>query len=671
MKKLSIAARIAMICTIPLLSFVILGVVTVVQQNNERLVLKEMEKNIHLFSSTSAFVGSLQRERGRTALFHAGGSAFADVADLRKKSDETMVVWQKDLRESSMVGAKGGKEALTVPGALESLRKGNEQPSLDRREQAIQGYSGMIKTLLDLLGDIANGKTTRGFGKELTTLLLVESAKESAGQLRANLSSLLARNTPLDQNELAHVVNLKSGTDTPLNSPALVLSADMKEKLAGYRKSAEWAEVNRIFQQVLYRAGQGEYGVAGDAFWKPITRQVDDIGELVKMGLSTMDSRLKIIIAEVNRWVLQLTLIIFGAVGFTLFIALKTSFYIVRGLRSVAASMRDIAEGEGDLTRRLVVNSQDEIGKIADSFNVFVEKIQTIVRDISGNATTLKSASTELSSISGQLDSGVEQMSMKTGTVGAAAEQSSTSTEAVAASMEQTTASITSVAGATEQMSATIGEIASHSEKARAISSDATQQVQGISAMMKELGRAAREIGQVTETITSISAQTNLLALNATIEAARAGAAGKGFAVVANEIKELAQQTASATEDIKGKIAGIQASAGGAIGDIEQITGVIREVGDIVAAIAAAIEEQSVVTKDVATNIAQASIGVRDSSDSVAQMASMSHSIAGDITQVNQALGEIVGCSQQVDGKSTELSGLAGELSDLVGRFKI
>jgi methyl-accepting chemotaxis protein len=671
MKKLSIAARIAMICTIPLVSFVILGVVTVVQQNNERLVLKEMEKSIHLFSSTSALVGALQRERGRTALFHAGGSTFADVADLRKKSDEALTPWQKDLRESSMAEAKGGKEVSTVPTALESLRKAHEQPAPEQREQAIQAYSSLIKRLLDLQGDIANGKTTRGFGKELTTLLLLESAKESTGQLRANLSSLLARNTPLEQNELARVVHLKSGIDTPLDSPALVLSPDMREKLTSYRKSADWAGVSRIFQQVLYRAGQGEYGVSADAFWKPITRQVDDIGDLVKLGLTAMESRLQVIISEVNRWTIQLALIMIAAVMVTLFIALRTSLYVVRSLRSVAASMHDIAAGEGDLTRRLEVTSGDELGQIAASFNGFVEKIQIVVREISGKASTLRAASTDLSGVSGQMDTEVEDMSKMAESVGSAARESTANTEAVAASMEQTTASITSMAGATEQMSATIGEIASHSEKARAISEDATRQVQEISAMMAELGRAAREIGQVTETITSISAQTNLLALNATIEAARAGAAGKGFAVVANEIKELAQQTASATEDIKARIAGIQTSAGGTIGDIEQITEVIREVGDIVAAIAAAIEEQSVVTKDVAANIAQASTGVKDSTDSVAQTAAMSHSIAEDIARVIQALGEIVGCSGKVKGSSTQLSSLAGELTELVGRFRI
>jgi len=185
------------------------------------------------------------------------------------------------------------------------------------------------------------------------------------------------------------------------------------------------------------------------------------------------------------------------------------------------------------------------------------------------------------------------------------------------------------------------------------------------------LGQAAQEIGQVTETITNISAQTNLLALNATIEAARAGAAGKGFAVVANEIKELARQTAEATEDIKARINGIQNSTGSAVTDIEQITGVIREVGGIVAGIAAAIEEQATVTRDVAGNIAQASTGVREANERVSQTATVSRSIARDIAGVNRAVSDIRQGGEQVQTSAVELSHLAEQLRSQVAQFRM
>ncbi|MHC1744393.1 MAG: methyl-accepting chemotaxis protein [Syntrophobacteraceae bacterium] len=326
---------------------------------------------------------------------------------------------------------------------------------------------------------------------------------------------------------------------------------------------------------------------------------------------------------------------------------------------------------QGNLAVRMDGSRDDELGKLAQGFNGFIDNLRRMIGDIATKAVTLASSSTELTSISQQMAEGVQDMSERAHTVSAAAEEASANTASVVTGMDQATSNLGTVASATEEMSATVGDIASNTEKARAISTEATQQAQAVSTMMKNLGRAAQEIGHVTETITSISAQTNLLALNATIEAARAGAAGKGFAVVANEIKELAQQTATATEDIKSKIAGIQASTGGAIGDIEKIARIIEDVQEIVATIAAAIEEQSVVTRDVASNIAQASMTVRDSNDRVAQTAEVSQSIAQDIAQVNATIGEIRHNGQQVQSRAGELSSLAEQLNQMVGRFKI
>jgi methyl-accepting chemotaxis protein len=188
---------------------------------------------------------------------------------------------------------------------------------------------------------------------------------------------------------------------------------------------------------------------------------------------------------------------------------------------------------------------------------------------------------------------------------------------------------------------------------------------------MNELGAAAREIGKVTETINEISSQTNLLALNATIEAARAGASGKGFAVVASEIKALAQQTAAATEEIKGRIAGVQSATAGGIAEIGKISQVIKEVNSIVTSIAAAIEEQSITTRDIAKNIGQASLGVNDANMRVSETSQRSREIATDIISVDRSAGETAAGSGQVREKAAELSNVADELRAAVGRFTV
>ncbi|MCU0571708.1 MAG: methyl-accepting chemotaxis protein [Syntrophobacteraceae bacterium] len=352
-------------------------------------------------------------------------------------------------------------------------------------------------------------------------------------------------------------------------------------------------------------------------------------------------------------------------------LAVGSTRSITRPLTGVVSHLSQISSG--DVSRDVVaesLNRGDEIGALARALQQVSLGLRGMLKDVTHGVQTLAASSTEMSSVAGHMSSGASQTTSKATTVAAAAEEMSANAASVAAGMEQATSSLGSVAAATEQMSATIGEIASNSEKARAISSDATEQAQGVAGLMQQLGAAAREIGKVTETINSISSQTNLLALNATIEAARAGAAGKGFAVVANEIKDLAQQTATATEEIKARIAGIQTSTHAAVTDVDRITQVIQEVGNIVTTIAVAIEEQASVTRDMARNIAEASSGVRDANERVAQTAAVSQEIARDIAGVNASSEEMSSSSEQVQVGAAELSQLAEQLSSMVGRFR-
>ncbi len=443
-----------------------------------------------------------------------------------------------------------------------------------------------------------------------------------------------------------------------------------REKLANLEQTiANGRDTNNKATE-LSMAGKNDEALKvmaeGTHLMEKIYQAVDDLEEWRGKRMNEIQE-----MASASYSKIRLLLVLVGSLA--LVIAVAFGIFLTR---SIVGPIRKGVEfaavmAKGDMTRKLDIIQKDEVGQLAEALNEMAGSMRGMIADIDGGVQTLASSSAELSAISDQLAGGVKEMSGKATMVAAAAEESSANTNSVAASMEQMTTNLTSVASATEEMSATVGEIASNSEKARAISSEATQQAQAVSTMMKELGRAAQEIGQVTETITSISAQTNLLALNATIEAARAGAAGKGFAVVANEIKELAQQTAAATEDIKGKIAGIQASTGGAMADIEKISQVIRQVGEIVATIAAAIEEQSVVTRDVASNIAQASMGVKDSNERVAQTASVAQSIAQDISRVNETIGEISRGEEHIQASSNELSKLAEQLRVMVQRFQV
>ena len=344
---------------------------------------------------------------------------------------------------------------------------------------------------------------------------------------------------------------------------------------------------------------------------------------------------------------------------------------IVKPINAAVAGLKDIAQGEGDLTMRLEATSKDEVGELARWFNTFIEKLQGIIKDIASGVETLSSSSTELSAISEQMTQGIQNVSDKSNTVSAAAEEMSANMNNVAAAMEQSATNTNMVASASEEMSSTIGEIAQNAEKARGISDEAAHKASNASANMDQLGNAANSIGKVIETITDISEQVNLLALNATIEAARAGEAGKGFAVVANEIKELAKQTAEATGDIKEKIEGIQGTTSTTVGQIAEITQVINDVNDVVATIATAVEEQSSATKEIATNVAQASQGIQEVNENVNQSSSVAGEISSDIAGVSTSMDEMSTSSSQVNLSAQELSKLSESLKQMVDQFKV
>jgi methyl-accepting chemotaxis protein len=382
---------------------------------------------------------------------------------------------------------------------------------------------------------------------------------------------------------------------------------------------------------------------------------------------SSMDTSTKLIDKS------KYTQIIFviAAFALALVIGMLLSGFIIRPLNKTIELLKDIAQGEGDLTIRLDDSAKNEMGQLGKWFNVFVAKLQGIISDISGNSVELDKSSSSLLTISKKMSQGADSMSDRSDSVASAAEEMNSNMSSVAAAVEQSATNINMVSAAAEEMTSTINEIAQNTEKTRATSNRAVERTKKTYENIQNLSASAQVIGKVVETITDISEQTNLLALNATIEAARAGEAGKGFAVVAGEIKNLAQLTAQATHEIKEKIGNIQDSTKDTVAEVQEIAAAINSVNEMVDTVAAAVEEQSATTQEIAANVSQAAIGIQEVTENVSHSSTVADEIAKDIAEVNQSSTQMSDSSTKVNTSAGDLSQLAEDLKKTVDQFKV
>ncbi len=395
----------------------------------------------------------------------------------------------------------------------------------------------------------------------------------------------------------------------------------------GYSLDEIKGQHHRIFCESSY-ANSAEY----KAFWEKLNRGEFDSGEYKRLGKNGKEV-----------WIQATYNPIFDMSGKP-FKVVKFASDLTEKVLRVAKIMNVVSKAsEGDLTQKLDVTGSDDLGQIGEGLSRFLENLRENVAQIGSNANSLASSSEELTSVSQQLAGN--------------AEETSAQANVVAAASEEVSKNVDTVATGTEEMSASIKEIAQNANEAAKVANSAVDVAKNTNATVTKLGESSVEIGQVIKVITSIAEQTNLLALNATIEAARAGEAGKGFAVVANEVKELANQTAKATEDIGGKIETIQEDTKKSVDAIGEITEVINRINDISNTIASAVEEQSATTAEIGRNVTEAAKGTQE--------------IAQNITGVAEAAQSTTQGANNSQQSAEELARMSSELQNIVSQFKV
>ncbi|MCP3994102.1 MAG: methyl-accepting chemotaxis protein [bacterium] len=624
----------------------------------------------------SSLVHEAQKERGLTAaLIGSGRTRFtAELAAQRVLTNAARAEFE---RTSSGLTSEGLDQefvsaldpAVARLRQLDAHRTKVSDGSISDSE-AIGFYTAHNAAMLDTIAEVAQATDDSDIVTGVIAYLSFLQGKERAGLERAVLGKTFAANR-FESGTLRKFGALVAEQDVYFASFRDLATPEQVAFYDGKLSGAAVSEVQKM-RDTAFGLGSVElvgFGVDARQWFDAITQKIDFMKKVEDELSAAMLSEVGSLRSSSRFWLILLSSIATVVTLGVLLLCYAVIRGIVRPLNRTVEVLKDIAEGEGDLTKRLVDTGQDEIGEMSRWFNAFMVKLQGIIKELTSSTEMLVGTAAGLSSTATELANGADEASGQSSTVASAAEEMTTTMNTMATSAEQMSGNVGTVASAVKEMTASISEIAKNAEQASAVAGSAAELASSSNENIGLLSSAADEIGKVIETIQDIAEQTNLLALNATIEAARAGEAGKGFAVVATEVKELAKQTAEATEDIRRRIEGIQGSTNEAVNSIGEISKAISEVNDVSTSIASAVEEQSVTTREIAQNITQTSSAAGSVSTGVGQSMGACQEITKSISEVDAGVKETARGATSTQAASAQLTEVATHLEGLVGQF--
>lgn len=628
-----------------------------------------------------AAAGEEAKERGYTATALSSATAVdarlrSMIHDARRKGDEEYA--KAGTLARVLMAEEGGKSPLAVSfektaRIYKSVEAGRVEVDgqLDKAEKTyqVQGWVGLMTSLIESGADMrlaaltSGSETSQTAGTAMRLNLEVKQAiwlaSEYAGRERAAIGNLLSSGAPMDAVVLDKLHSMRTVVD--LNLRPIFRLRDMNSADPEVLKSITMMEAVFLgsFEQVrkgVYEAGQsGKYPIDAGIWIRESTDGIDSIIGVSRAVSAAVDAKYADIAASERA--VYLSSLVMGLVillGIVSLFIIKSK--VVTPMRNLNGEIIEI-EKTGDLSRQVMVGSDDEAGQIATAFNRMMEKFHNVIREIHASTERLASSSEELSASATQIAAGSESQ-------GARATQVSTSSQEMSTTIIEVARNVSSASDAARDASKVAtkgGKIVSRTiESMNGISRNAKES----SALISTLGASSREIGNIVSVINDIADQTNLLALNAAIEAARAGDQGRGFAVVADEVRKLAEKTMTATKEIGEMISIMQSGTTKAIASVEEEVRVVDEGVRLATEAGGALDE--IVSKvDVVTSM------IHQMTAAMEQQSAVTEQISGDIESVASVISETTASARQIAAASAEMAEMAAYLKSTVEIFKV
>lgn len=419
----------------------------------------------------------------------------------------------------------------------------------------------------------------------------------------------------------------------------------------------------------------GDLAQANSMFIRQSTPAFEALMNTSRTFRSQIDSDIKASFDTSERKRTELQLLVNAIALFFIIIIIIAGLQFMRsllsGINSMISMLKDLVQGEGDLRQRMKIIGKDELAQMSGLFNEFIIQQQRLIQEVTNTSIEFVAETSKIEKNITSIAASAEETSAQSHSVASASEQASTNVSNISNSAELMSDTVNTIATAIEEMSVSLNEVAKNCQKESQITSSANNQARETHSEVSHLQSVSIEISKVIELINDIADQTNLLALNATIEAASAGEAGKGFAVVATEVKELARQTAMATEQIKTQIEKMQESTNNSVISINTITTVIEEIHIISQTIASSVEEQSATIGEIARNVSSSSEAATSIARNVNESAKGLTEISSNIHSVTLASSSAASMLSDVEKNTKSLTGLAEKMNTVLKKFKI